>query len=53
LNGDAKWEKAIDDLMEAVDKSVPQPVREVDKPFAMPIEDIFSISGRGRWSRTD
>src|SRR6266446_3486635 len=47
LNGDAKWEKAIDDLMEAVDKSVPQPVREVDKPFAMPIEDIFSISGRG------
>jgi len=47
LNGDAKWEKAIDDLMEAVDKNVPQPVREVDKPFAMPIEDIFSISGRG------
>src|ERR1700723_1202776 len=47
LNGDAKWEKAIDDLMEAVDKNVPQPVREIDKPFAMPIEDIFSISGRG------
>src|SRR5713101_5436258 len=37
LNGDAKWEKGIDDLMEAVDKNVPQPVREVDKPFAMPI----------------
>ena len=47
LNGDAKWEKAIDELMEAVDKNVPQPVREIDKPFAMPIEDIFSISGRG------
>ena len=47
LNGDAKWEKAIDDLMEAVDKNVPQPVRDIDKPFAMPIEDIFSISGRG------
>src|SRR5258708_19984488 len=47
LNGDAKWEKTIDDLMDAVDKNVPQPVREIDKPFAMPIEDIFSISGRG------
>jgi elongation factor Tu len=47
LNGDAKWEKTIDELMEAVDKNVPQPVRDVDKPFAMPIEDIFSISGRG------
>ncbi len=47
LNGEAKWEKQIDELMEAVDKSVPQPVRELDKPFLMPIEDIFSISGRG------
>ena len=47
LNGDPKWEKTIDDLMEAVDKNVPLPVRDVDKPFAMPIEDIFSISGRG------
>jgi elongation factor Tu len=47
LNGDAKWEKSIDDLMEAVDKNVPLPVRDVDKAFAMPIEDIFSISGRG------
>ncbi len=47
LNGDVKWEKTIDDLMEAVDKNVPQPVRDIDKPFAMPIEDIFSISGRG------
>ena len=47
LNGEAKWEKQIDELMEAVDKSVPQPARELDKPFLMPIEDIFSIQGRG------
>src|ERR1700716_507014 len=47
LNGDAKWEKTIDELMDAVDKNVPLPVRDIDKPFAMPIEDIFSISGRG------
>jgi elongation factor Tu len=47
LNGEAKWEKSIDELMEAVDKYVPLPQREVDKPFLMPIEDIFSISGRG------
>ena len=47
LNGEAKWEKKIDELMEAVDKYIPLPVRDVDKPFAMPIEDIFSISGRG------
>src|SRR6201981_267528 len=47
LNGEAQWEKSIDELMDAVDKNIPQPVRDVDKPFAMPIEDIFSISGRG------
>ena len=47
LNGEAKWEAQIDALMDAVDKSVPQPQRELDKPFLMPIEDIFSISGRG------
>src|SRR5205823_2194192 len=47
LNGEEKWEKQVDALMEAVDKSVPQPTRELDKPFLMPIEDIFSISGRG------
>src|SRR5260370_18193410 len=47
LNGEAKWEKQIDELMAAVDKSVPQPARELDKPFLMPIEDIFSIQGRG------
>jgi elongation factor Tu len=47
LNGEEKWEKTILELMEAVDKNVPLPVRDIDKPFAMPIEDIFSISGRG------
>ena len=47
LNGEAKWEKQVDELMEAVDKSIPQPQRDLDKPFLMPIEDIFSISGRG------
>jgi len=47
LNGEAKWEKSVDELMEAVDKFVPLPQRDTDKPFLMPIEDIFSISGRG------
>jgi elongation factor Tu len=47
LNGEEKWEKAIDELMEAVDRYVPLPARAVDKPFIMPIEDIFSIQGRG------
>ena len=47
LNGDEKWEEKILELMAAVDDKVPLPVRDVDKPFAMPIEDIFSISGRG------
>ena len=47
LNGEEKWEKSMLELMEAVDKYIPMPQREVDKPFVMPIEDIFSISGRG------
>src|SRR3981081_1492847 len=47
LNGEAKWEKSVDELMEAVDKYVPMPERAIDKPFLMPIEDIFSIQGRG------
>src|SRR5437762_9511227 len=47
LNGEAQWEAKIDELMEAVDKYVPQPERAVSLPFLMPIEDIFSISGRG------
>jgi elongation factor Tu len=47
LNGEGDGEKGIDELMEAVDSYIPQPAREVDKPFLMPVEDIFSISGRG------
>ena len=47
LEGDAKWEKSIHELMDAVDSYIPLPVREIDKPFLMPVEDIFSISGRG------
>jgi elongation factor Tu len=47
LNGEAKWEAKIDELMEAVDTYIPEPNRPVDQPFLMPIEDIFSISGRG------
>ena len=47
LNGDPVWEAKIDELMEAVDNYVPLPARAVDLPFLMPIEDIFSISGRG------
>jgi elongation factor Tu len=47
LNGEPQWEPKIDELMEAVDKFVPMPARAVDKPFLMPIEDIFSIQGRG------
>jgi elongation factor Tu len=47
LNGEEKWEKTVDELMAAVDSYIPQPTREVDKPFLMPIEDVFSISGRG------
>src|SRR6202042_1970701 len=47
LNGEAKWEAKVDELMDAVDKFIPQPTRAVELPFLMPIEDIFSISGRG------
>jgi elongation factor Tu len=47
LEGDAEGEKAIIELMDAVDSYIPQPVRDVDKPFLMPVEDVFSISGRG------
>jgi len=47
LNGEPQWEAKIDELMAAVDKYVPQPKRDVEQPFLMPIEDIFSISGRG------
>jgi len=47
LEGDPEWEKTIDALMEAVDSYIPMPTREIDKPFLMPVEDVFSISGRG------
>ncbi len=47
LEGDPEYVKAIIKLMETVDEKIPTPVREVDKPFLMPIEDVFSISGRG------
>jgi elongation factor Tu len=47
LNGNAEYEKGIDELMEAVDTYFPLPQRAVDKPFLMPVEDIFSIQGRG------
>jgi len=47
LEGDSEWTPKILELMEAVDSFVPEPVRELDKPFLMPIEDVFSITGRG------
>ncbi|MFY9611232.1 MAG: elongation factor Tu [Blastocatellia bacterium] len=47
LNGEGDGEKSVDELMAAVDSYIPQPAREIDKPFLMPVEDIFSISGRG------
>ena len=47
LNGEGDGEKGVDELMAAVDSYIPQPAREIDKPFLMPVEDIFSISGRG------
>ncbi|GAA1796206.1 MULTISPECIES: elongation factor Tu [Actinomadura] len=47
LQGDEKWAESIVELMTAVDENVPEPVRDTDKPFLMPIEDVFSITGRG------
>jgi len=47
LEGDAEWVKSVEDLMEAVDDFIPDPVRDKDKPFLMPIEDVFTITGRG------
>ena len=47
LNDDPKWTPAIDELMDACDTWIPEPQRAVDKPFLMPIEDVFSITGRG------
>ncbi|MBC2317145.1 elongation factor Tu [Listeria booriae] len=47
LEGDAAWEEKIDELMDAVDSYIPTPARDTDKPFMMPVEDVFSITGRG------
>ena len=47
LNGDPKWEEKVMELMEAVDTWIPLPPRDIDKPFLMPVEDVFSITGRG------
>ena len=47
LNGEAQWEEKIIELMKAVDDTIPTPERDVDKPFLMPVEDVFSITGRG------
>ena len=47
LEGDAEWSAKIEELMEAADSAIPEPTREFDKPFLMPIEDVFTITGRG------
>ncbi|MFL6256924.1 MAG: elongation factor Tu, partial [Pyrinomonadaceae bacterium] len=47
LEGDPEWEKTVDELMAAVDSYIPTPQRDTDKPFLMPVEDIFTIQGRG------
>ena len=47
LNGDEKWTESIVELMDAVDEYIPQPERDTDKPFLMPVEDVFTITGRG------
>ena len=47
LNGEAKWEEKVMELMDAVDTWIPLPPRDIDKPFLMPVEDVFSITGRG------
>ena len=47
LEGDPEWAAKVQELMDAVDENVPEPVRDLDKPFLMPIEDVFTITGRG------
>jgi elongation factor Tu len=47
LNGEAQWEEKVVELMQSVDDTIPTPERDVDKPFLMPVEDVFSITGRG------
>jgi elongation factor Tu len=47
LEGDAEWGNKVIELLNAVDENIPEPQREIDKPFLMPVEDVFTISGRG------
>ena len=47
LEGDPEWTKSVEELLEAVDESIPEPVRDMDKPFLMSIEDVFTVAGRG------
>jgi elongation factor Tu len=47
LNGDAKWEATVTELINALDTEIPEPTRDIDKPFLMAVEDVFSIKGRG------
>ena len=47
INGEAQWVEKLEELYTALDTYIPQPVREIDKPFALPVEDVFSITGRG------
>jgi len=47
LNGEEKWVKTVQELMDAVDEYIPEPTRDTEKPFLMPVEDVFSITGRG------
>ncbi len=47
LNGEPKWVKTVEELMDAVDEYIPLPARLIDQPFLMPVEDVFSITGRG------
>src|SRR5690606_4674132 len=51
LEGDPKWVKSVEDLMDAVDENIPDPVRDLDQAFLMPIEDVFTIQGRGKVDR--
>ena len=47
MNGEAEWEETVVELMKEVDRYVPTPERDTEKPFLMPVEDVFSITGRG------
>jgi elongation factor Tu len=53
LEGDPEWEKTVEELMDAVDSYIPTPARDIEKPFLMPVEDIFTIQGRGTWRQEE